>query len=77
MTDFIFRKTYQLDEIYSVEISSSIIGFEALWSPDLPSAEKRESLWPVYQKALNAFFDALNPGHTHLLIPILDPNPAQ
>ncbi len=77
MTDFTYRKTYHLDETYSVEISSSINGLKALWSPDLPSEQKRRSLWPDYQKALHAFFDGINSGYTHLIIRIPGHNPAQ
>jgi hypothetical protein len=74
---FTYRKTYRLDKKFSVEISRSMNSANVSWSPHMPRGQKLRSLWPDYQKALHAFLDEFNPGHSYLVVDILERNPAQ
>jgi hypothetical protein len=65
MNDFSYRKTYRLDKIYSVQISQFARHTEVWWEPYLPTAGKRRSLSPEYRKALQAFFDGIDPGKSY------------
>ena len=62
MTVFTYRKIYQLDKKFTIELSKSAERLECNWRPHLPTGKKLRSLTPAYQAALASFMTEISTG---------------
>ena len=59
MTSLAYRKTYDLQDGYSVEFTLDGLSLQCAWSPAVPKGKAARRLHPRYQVARNEFIASL------------------